>query len=169
MIRSNELINQSSTNWPVSWKMTHYSRSKLSDLYLCPRVDCLKTIPFTAAHTFIAHIWQFPSPSLPGGVRPWSGAVHCKITAIGTDRLPANYMWRDKNPSCFCFCIIIVFTCNWHFGCSCLQYSHSIIFHSHSFVKCCSRAFLSIIIWQFSLVQEISLKGHVSRWTCSKQ
>jgi len=23
-----------------------------------PRVNCLKTIPFTAAHTYIAHIWQ---------------------------------------------------------------------------------------------------------------
>ena len=25
-----------------------------------PRVNCLKTIPFTAAHTYIAHIWQYP-------------------------------------------------------------------------------------------------------------
>ena len=24
----------------------------------------MKTIPFTAAHTYIAHIWQYPSPSL---------------------------------------------------------------------------------------------------------
>ena len=30
-----------------------------------PRVNCLKTIPFTAAHTYIAHIWQYP----PRGVR----------------------------------------------------------------------------------------------------
>ena len=27
-----------------------------------PRVNCLKTIPFTAAHTCIAHIWQYPPP-----------------------------------------------------------------------------------------------------------
>ena len=27
-----------------------------------PRVNCLKTIPFTAAHTYIAHIWQYPPP-----------------------------------------------------------------------------------------------------------
>ena len=27
-----------------------------------PRVNCLKTIPFTAAHTYIAHIWQYPRP-----------------------------------------------------------------------------------------------------------
>ena len=25
-----------------------------------PRVNCLKTIPFTAAHTYIAHKWQYP-------------------------------------------------------------------------------------------------------------
>ena len=27
------------------------------------RVNCLKTIPFKAAHTYMAHIWQYP----PGG------------------------------------------------------------------------------------------------------
>ena len=27
-----------------------------------PRVNCSKTIPFTAAHTYIAHIWQYPPP-----------------------------------------------------------------------------------------------------------
>ena len=26
------------------------------------RVNFLKTIPFTAAHTYIAHIWQYPPP-----------------------------------------------------------------------------------------------------------
>ena len=31
-----------------------------------PRVNCLKTIPFTAAHTYIAHIWQYRPP--PPGV-----------------------------------------------------------------------------------------------------
>ena len=31
-----------------------------------PRVNCLKTIPFTEAHTHIAHIWQYPPPP-PGG------------------------------------------------------------------------------------------------------
>ena len=30
-----------------------------------PRVNCLKTIPFTAAHTYIAHIWQYPPPPPP--------------------------------------------------------------------------------------------------------
>ena len=31
------------------------------------RVNCLKTIPFTAAHTHIIHIWQYPLP--PPGAR----------------------------------------------------------------------------------------------------
>ena len=31
------------------------------------RVNCLKTIPFTAAHNYIAHIWQYPPP--PGITR----------------------------------------------------------------------------------------------------
>ena len=33
-----------------------------------PKVNCLKTIPFTAAHTHIAHIWQYPPP--PARVSP---------------------------------------------------------------------------------------------------
>ena len=32
-----------------------------------PRVNCLKTIPFTAAHPYIAHIWEYPLP--PGAER----------------------------------------------------------------------------------------------------
>ena len=43
--------------------MIPYSRPKHSDLYtlsLCKL--CLKTIPFTAAHTYIAHIRQYPPP-----------------------------------------------------------------------------------------------------------
>ena len=38
--------------------MIPYSRPKRSDLYT-------KTIPFTAAHTYIAHIWQYPPRDLP--------------------------------------------------------------------------------------------------------
>ena len=37
--------------------MIPYSRPKLS-----ARVNCLKTTPFTAAHTYIAHICQYPPP-----------------------------------------------------------------------------------------------------------
>ena len=32
-----------------------------------PRVNCLKTIPFTAAHTYIAHTWHYPPPP-PGRI-----------------------------------------------------------------------------------------------------
>ena len=31
-----------------------------------PSVNCLKTIPFTAAHIYIAHIWQYTPPPTPG-------------------------------------------------------------------------------------------------------
>ena len=27
-----------------------------------PRAKCLKPLPFTAAHTYIAYIWEFPPP-----------------------------------------------------------------------------------------------------------
>ena len=39
--------------------MIPYSRPKPY-----PRVNSLKTIPFTAAHTYIAHKWQYP-PGFP--------------------------------------------------------------------------------------------------------
>ena len=29
-----------------------------------PRVNCLKTIPFTAAHTYRVHIWQYRPPGV---------------------------------------------------------------------------------------------------------
>ena len=45
--------------------MIPYSRPKRSDLYTLTRINCLKTIPFTAAHTYIAHIWQSPPPPGP--------------------------------------------------------------------------------------------------------
>ena len=45
--------------------MIPYSRLKLSIYIPYPRVESLKTIPFTAAHTYIAHIWQYPSRVLP--------------------------------------------------------------------------------------------------------
>ena len=42
--------------------MIPYSRRKLSDIIPYPRVNCLKTILFTAAHTYVAQIWQSPPP-----------------------------------------------------------------------------------------------------------
>ena len=46
--------------------MIPYSRPKLSDLYTLSQSKLLETIPFMAAHTYIAHIWQSPPPSIGG-------------------------------------------------------------------------------------------------------
>ena len=46
--------------------MIPYSRPKRSDHIPYPRVNCLKTIPYTAAHTYLAHIWQYPPPGTQG-------------------------------------------------------------------------------------------------------
>ena len=56
MFEFNSRFSQSklkfSTNRSVSWKMIPYQR-----------LNCLKTIPFTAAHNrYIAHIWCYPPP-----------------------------------------------------------------------------------------------------------
>ena len=48
-----------SSNSLVFRKIIPYSRPKLSDFYT---LNSLKTIPFTAAHTYIAHIWEYPPP-----------------------------------------------------------------------------------------------------------
>ena len=40
--------------------MIPYSRLNALIYIPYPRVNCLKTTPFTAAHTYIAHIWQYP-------------------------------------------------------------------------------------------------------------
>ena len=40
-----------------------------------PRVNCLKTIPFTAGYTYIAHIWQYPHPHRALRFRDRSRAV----------------------------------------------------------------------------------------------
>jgi len=55
--------------------MIPYSRPKCSDLWAIyipyPRVNCLKTIPFTLAHTYIAHIWQYPHPPGAKVIKKW--------------------------------------------------------------------------------------------------
>ena len=45
--------------------MIPYSRLKRSDLYTLSHSEQLEDHTFTAAHTYIAHIWQYPPP-LPG-------------------------------------------------------------------------------------------------------
>ena len=44
--------------------MIPYSRPNVLIYIPYPRVNCLKTIPLTAAHTYMAHIWQSPPPGL---------------------------------------------------------------------------------------------------------
>ena len=46
--------------------MVPYSRPKRSDLYTLSQSKLLENhaIPFTAAHTYIAHIWQYPRLSV---------------------------------------------------------------------------------------------------------
>ena len=57
-----------SSNLLVLRKMIPYSRPKLSDFSIpYSRVNSLKTMPFTAAHTYIAHIWEYPPPPGVGG------------------------------------------------------------------------------------------------------
>ena len=42
--------------------MIPYSRPKLSDLYTLSQSKLFVTIHSTAAHTYMAHIWQYPPP-----------------------------------------------------------------------------------------------------------
>ena len=44
--------------------MIPYSRPKLFDLYTLSQSKLLENhaIPFTAAHAYIAHTWQYPNP-----------------------------------------------------------------------------------------------------------
>ena len=63
-----------------------------------PRVNCLKTIPFTAAHTYIAHIWQYPLPP-PGALN--STAISKCVTLKMTD-VPSKHVWKIKD-SCYVY------------------------------------------------------------------
>ena len=48
--------------------MIPYSRLKRSDLYTLSHSEQLEDHTFTAAHTYIAHIWQYPPPPRPRGL-----------------------------------------------------------------------------------------------------
>ena len=62
--------------------MIPYSRPKALIYIPYPNVNCLKTIPFTAAHTYIAQIWQYPAPgTLP--TRKILNTVFIRLTALG--------------------------------------------------------------------------------------
>ena len=45
--------------------MIPYSRPKFSLSIPYPRLNCSKTLPFTAAHTYVPYIWKYPPG--PGG------------------------------------------------------------------------------------------------------
>ena len=47
-----------------------------------PRVNCLKTIPFTAAHTYIAHIWQYPPRSIPDYYNTKANALYDDVVEM---------------------------------------------------------------------------------------
>ena len=54
-----------------------YSRPNVLIYIPYPRVNCLKTIPFTAAHTYIAHIWQYPP-----GLQSWFVCLSSEIDIV---------------------------------------------------------------------------------------
>ena len=58
------------------------------------------------------------------------------------------------------------FTCISHSGCGSVQWSHATILHWHVMVTCSSRCLLCTVTWQFSLVQEKSLKSQDAKWIC---
>ena len=69
--------------------MIAYSRPKRSDLHTqeppdipYPRVNCLKTIPFTATHTYIAHIWQYPPGYRLSECRAWYLLTHSLLLSV---------------------------------------------------------------------------------------
>ena len=72
--------------------MIPYSRPKLSDLYTLSQ----KTIPFTAAHTYIAHIWQYPAPAPP------PGGTHHSVCTLFASVLNKNKK-QKKNVTDACF------------------------------------------------------------------
>ena len=52
--------------------MIPYSKPKLSDLYTISQSQLLDNDTFTAAHTYIGHIWQYPLS--PAGEKSFAGA-----------------------------------------------------------------------------------------------
>ena len=91
------------------------------------RVNCLKTVPFTAVHTYIAHIWQYPpGEELPSVERrfviiftfPFSSSVLVRLLSFGR--------WRH----------VIIFISHLRKGG--LQNSFKMPSHCHKFENQCS-------------------------------
>ena len=62
-----------------------------------PRVNCLKTIPFAAAYTYIAHIWQYPPP--PGRNSHFLGClgrelIKCTVKTVDWPYIYAKTWWQ---------------------------------------------------------------------------
>ena len=59
----------------------------------------MKIIPFTVAHTYIAHIWQYPSPPpppLPNLVK----VVHGDKTQVASVKLQINFVLLQMKKAC---------------------------------------------------------------------
>ena len=81
-----QLIDQ----FPRKWYPILDPNSLIYILY--PRVNCLKTIPFAAAHTYIVHIWQHPwSPGMTStqnwpkiATSSWIAPLHVRTFVLHT-------------------------------------------------------------------------------------
>ena len=71
-----------------------------------PRVNCLKTIPLPAAHTYIAHVWQYPPP--PGAHPPVhlsaslenQGEMSHYLASVGACRMTLHILVVEIIDSC---------------------------------------------------------------------
>ena len=76
--------------FPRKWYPILDRNSLIYILY--PRVNCLKTIPFAAAHTYIVHIWQHPwSPGMTStqnwpkiATSSWIAPLHVRTFVLHT-------------------------------------------------------------------------------------
>ena len=98
-----------------------------------PRVNCLKTIPFTAAHTHIAHIWQYPGgliTSMQEGQWSWRGAQGHQFIAFilwnssANCNVPPHLLFLSGTGSCVPVCCKNQF----HFKHSLLYYCFKTLF-----------------------------------------
>ena len=93
-----------------------------------PGVNCLKTIPFTAAYTYIAHIWQYPPP--PVLITPkiyGSCCIRLHTTSQHSgERLLGVFFWLSYSRSreiwirhaygCKCKVVVLRLACEQAFG-----------------------------------------------------
>ena len=85
--------------------MIPYSRLNALIYIPYPRVNCLKTTPFTVAHTYIAHIWKYPPPPSLG-----KQLTFCQVN----NRCPVK--WHLRNERSGTTLIWIVLLVGWKFA-----------------------------------------------------